>query len=217
MTQAEGSPPGAAPAPSSRAVRAAETRGRILQAARRLLSEEGLDRFTTRRVAALAGVSHGMCHYHFDDKADLVLALVEQARTDWVEPLEALITGHGPAEDRARAVIDWMAEPATVEVMRVHSALYWFALSDARVRARLAGEYARWRAPFVTLFGELAEERGMRGFDARSVGEAFASAADGLVQQQSLDPALPTRDILTGLLDRILDGAASTQSRRKRR
>ncbi|MGH2675532.1 MAG: TetR/AcrR family transcriptional regulator, partial [Actinomycetota bacterium] len=86
-----------------------------------MLAEGGIERFTTRRVAAVAGVSHGMCHYHFKDKRDLLLALIEHARSDWVEPLDRLVDGTGSADVRARAVIAWMAEPATIEVMRVHS------------------------------------------------------------------------------------------------
>jgi len=103
---------------TTRAVKAAETRLRILDSARRVLAAEGVERFTTRRVAELARVSHGMVHYHFKDKRDLMLALVVHARRDWVEPLEELVDGPGTAEERMRAVIAWMARPATTEVMR---------------------------------------------------------------------------------------------------
>jgi AcrR family transcriptional regulator len=205
----------------SRSAQGTETKNRILEAARTVLAEGGIERFTTRRVAAAAGVSHGMCHYHFKDKRDLLLALIEHARSDWVEPLDRLVDGTGSADVRARAVISWMAEPATIEVMRVHSALFWFALGDDVVRARLAEEYARWRLPFVTLFREVAAELGLKGFDARGVGEAFASAADGLVQQQSLDPDLPIREMLGSLYERLIDGRRRRppggQSPRKRR
>jgi AcrR family transcriptional regulator len=199
---------------TARAARAAETRTRILEAARRVLAEEGTDRFTTRRVAEIAGVSHGMCHYHFKDKRELVLALLVHARRDWVEPLEELVDGPGTAEQRMRAVIAWMAMPATTEVMRVHTALMSFALQDDAVRERLAAEYARWRAPFVTLFRELGQERGVDTIDARSLGGAFASAADGLVQQQSLDPGLPTRRMLTRMFERLFAGGADGRPRR---
>ncbi len=200
-----------------RAARAAATRNRILEAARRVLAEEGTDRFTTRRVAELAGVSHGMCHYHFKDKRELILALLVHARRDWVEPLEELVDGPGTAEQRMRAVISWMAEPATTEVMRVHQALFAFALQDDVVRERLAGEFARWRAPFVRLFRELGEELGLDGLDAKGVGEAFASAADGLVQQQSLDPGLPTERMLRRLFERILGRPPGRQRSSRRR
>jgi AcrR family transcriptional regulator len=208
--------------PTAREVQGAKTRARLLDAARSVLAEEGPDRFTTRRVAERAGVSHGMCHYHFRNKQDLVLALLIQARRDWIEPLEELVDGPGSAEARTRAVIAWMAEPATGDVMRVHTSILISALADERIREKYAAEYARWRAPFVKLFRELVQERGMRGVDPKGVGGAFAAAADGLVQQQAIDPSLPTRRILTKLLEGILasgtpPGGAPRQSSRKAR
>jgi AcrR family transcriptional regulator len=194
---------------TARGARAARTRERILEAARRVLGEEGVERLTTRRVAELAGVSHGMVHYHFADKRDLILALVVHARRDWVEPLEELVDGPGSGVARMRAVISWMAEPQTTEVMRVHQSLFVFALQDQVVRRRLAGEFARWRAPFIKLFGDVGEELRVPDLDARSVGEAFAAAADALVQQQSLDPALPTERMLTDLFERVIGRAAN--------
>jgi AcrR family transcriptional regulator len=187
-----------------RSTKGAETRQRLLDAARQVLAEDGVDNFTTRRVAQAAGVSHGMCHYHFANKDDLVAALIESARQDWVTPLRRLVEGEGSAEARARAVISWMAEPATIEVMRVHSALFWFALRNDDIRDALAIEYGAWRALFVQLFKDLAKERNLDGFDADRVGQAFASTADALVQQQVLEPELATEEILSVLLGRLI-------------
>jgi len=128
-------------------------------------------------------------------------ALLVQARRDWIQPLEELVDGPGPGVDRMRAVIAWMAQPATADVMRIHMSIYVFALSDEQVRERYAAEYARWRAPFVTLYRQLGRELGIEGLDAKSVGEAFASAADGLVQQQVIDPGLPTARMLRRLFE----------------
>ena len=201
---------------SARVLQGARTRERILEAARSVLAEHGPDGFTTRRVAERAGVSHGMVHYHFTDKRDLILALLVHARRDWIEPLEELVDGPGSAEDRMRAVIAWMAEPATTDTMRVHMSIYVFALGDATIRRRYADEYARWRAPFVTLFVQLGEERGIVDLDAKSVGEAFASAADGLVQQQAIDATIPTARMLTRLFERTIAQETGPPQRRPR-
>lgn len=202
--------------PSAREAQGARTRERILDAARAVLAERGLDGFTTRVVAERAGVSHGMVHYHFRDKRDLVLALLVHARRDWIEPLEELVDGPGSADARMRAVIAWMAEPQTNEVLRVHMSIYVLALGDDVVRERYAAEYARWRAPFVTLFEQLGREIGIDDLDAASVGEAFASAADGLVQQQAIDPGIPTERMLTRLFERTI-GAASVKAQSRPR
>lgn len=196
------------PSSPDRAARAASTRVRILDAARRVLADEGLERFTTRRVAAIAGVSHGMVHYHFTDKRELALALIVHARRDWIEPLEELVDGPGSGEKRLRGVISWIAEPATIETMRVHQSLFVLALQDDAVRERLAAEFARWRAPFVVLFAQIAAERELAGFDAERVGAAFAVAADALVQQQSLDPSVPTATMLTATFDQLVGPGA---------
>lgn len=189
-----------------RSAKGADTRNRILDAARDVLAEEGMEGFTTRRVAARAGISHGMCHYHFVDKQALILALVEHARSDWIQPLQDMVAAPETAEERMRAIIDWIAEPATGEVMRVHSTLYRFALADDPIRQRLATEYALWREQFVKVFQDLATEKRLQGLDARAIGETFASAADGLVQQQSLDPDIDTRSLLNALFERVSAG-----------
>jgi AcrR family transcriptional regulator len=203
--------------PSARELQGARTRDRILEAARAVLAEHGPEGFTTRRVADGAGISHGMVHYHFTDKRDLLLALLVQARRDWIEPLEELVDGPGSAESRMRAVISWIAEPATNETMRVHISIFAFALRDETLRERYASEYARWRTPFVTLFRQLGEELRIPDMDAKSVGAAFASAADGLVQQQAIDPSLPTARMLTRLFDRAVGRPASRQRSRASR
>ena len=201
---------------STREAQGARTRERILEAARGTLADHGPDGFTTRRVSQRAGVSHGMVHYHFKDKRDLILAVLVQARRDWIEPLEELVDGPGSAEARMRSVIAWIAQPATSDVMRVHLSIFVFSLSDDMVRERYAAEYARWRAPFVTLYRQLARELGLEGLDAKSVGEAFASAADGLVQQQVIDPDLPTARMLRRLFDATVAGAPGSPHSRSR-
>ena len=203
---------------SAREVQGARTRERILEAARGTLAEHGPDGFTTRCVSHRAGVSHGMVHYHFKDKRDLLLAVLVQARRDWIEPLEELVDGPGSAESRMRSVIAWIAQPATSDVMRVHLSIFVFSLADDTVRERYAAEYARWRAPFVTLYRQLATELDLDGLDPKSVGEAFASAADGLVQQQVIDPSLPTARMLQRLFDATVARASGVaQSRRQSR
>jgi len=102
-----------------------------------------------------------------------------------------------------------MARPAAGDVMRVHLSIYVFALADEMVRERYAAEYGRWRAPFVTLYRQLATELGIVGLDAKSVGETFASAADGLVQQQVIDPGLPTARMLRRLFEATVERAPS--------
>ena len=181
--------------------RGVETRQRIVEAAWGVIAERGLAGLTTRHVANVAGISHGMCHYYFESKDDLILAVVDHARRFWIDPLERFVDGEGSPTDKLEAVIRWMAEPATREVMRVHLQLMAHSAYDDRLRSRMSAEYARWHGGYVRLFGELKEAGSMvPQADEVTLGVGFATLADGLVDQQSLDPSLEPAGVMRAFL-----------------
>ena len=67
----------------------AQTRDRILEAARRLFASQGFDGTTTRELAQKAGVAEGTLFRHFSNKKAI---LVEVATSGWVEILTDLLT-----------------------------------------------------------------------------------------------------------------------------
>ncbi|MBW4503397.1 MAG: TetR/AcrR family transcriptional regulator [Scytonema hyalinum WJT4-NPBG1] len=67
----------------------AQTRTRILDAARRLFASQGFDGTTTRDLAQAAGVAEGTLFRHFSNKKAI---LVEVATQGWVEILTDLLT-----------------------------------------------------------------------------------------------------------------------------
>lgn len=180
--------PSAPPARAARprvSAKGEQTRARLVAAARTLLAGELSERFTTRNVAALSGVSHGMCHYHFQDRTELILAVITDIHPEWISPLEEAVSGPGTFAERAERVVDLLGRPESAELSHLHSALHWHALNDARVREGLEAEYRRWRACFVALFQVLADERG-GGLDPRPLGLAVAAAVDGLAAMESM-------------------------------
>ncbi|MGW1941870.1 TetR/AcrR family transcriptional regulator [Streptomyces goshikiensis] len=202
-----GRPAGTAPTPrgpraSRTSAKGEQTRARLIAAARTLLAGDGLARFSTRNVAALCGISHGMCHYHFQDRTDLIVAVAHDIGPEWIGPMEAAVDGPGPFSERAERVIGLLTQPEGPDLSRLHSALHWFALSDDRVRAAVDGEYRRWRECFVRLFRVLADEHD-GAFDPVPLGTALAAAADGLAAIQSLDARVETeasvRALVSGL------------------
>ncbi|WP_030865153.1 TetR/AcrR family transcriptional regulator [Streptomyces sp. NRRL F-2747] len=179
-----------------------QTRARLVAAARTLLAGEGFARFSTRNVAALCGISHGMCHYHFKDRTDLIVAVVQDIGPEWIGPMEAAVDRPGSFAERAERVIGLLTQPEGPDLSRLHSALHWFALNDDRVRAAVDAEYLRWRECFVRLFRVLADEHD-GAFDPVPPGTALAAASDGLAALQSLDsrvdPEATVRVLVEGL------------------
>ncbi|MEJ8645530.1 TetR/AcrR family transcriptional regulator [Streptomyces sp. MS1.HAVA.3] len=200
----------APPAPARRpraSAKGEQTRARLITAARTLLAGGMSERFTTRNVAALCGVSHGMCHYHFQDRTDLVLAVIADIRPEWIHPLEEAVAGPGSFAERAERVVKLLSRPEGAELSHLHSALHWHALNDARVRESLEAEYRRWRGCFVALFRVLADERGGDGdVDPRLLGEAVAAAVDGLAAVESLGAEVDPEPVLRTLIRTLAAG-----------
>lgn len=66
---------------------AEETRSRILDAAERVFSDNGVSRTSLEDIARAAGVTRGAIYWHFKDKSDLVAAMVNRVTL----PMEAMV------------------------------------------------------------------------------------------------------------------------------
>ncbi len=60
-------------APTTRDLRARDTRARIYDAAWRLIGERGFDKVSVDRICERAGVAKGAFYHHFKSKADLIV------------------------------------------------------------------------------------------------------------------------------------------------
>jgi AcrR family transcriptional regulator len=76
--------------PPSRA-QAEDPREALLDAARRLLAERGLEALSLRAIAAAAGVTPAMVHYYFGDRRGLSDALLERALAQVLERLAGVL------------------------------------------------------------------------------------------------------------------------------
>ncbi len=111
--------------------RAAETRGRILEAALREFSANGLAGARTEQIAAAAGVNKALLYYYFAGKEKLYLAALELAATRVREStMAALMRDATPGERLLRAALNHFDRILTQrdfqilmqrEMMRLHS------------------------------------------------------------------------------------------------
>ncbi|MBX3272083.1 MAG: helix-turn-helix transcriptional regulator [Sandaracinaceae bacterium] len=85
-------------APGTRAKRRAETTERIVQTALRVVTEEGFDALTMKRLADELGYAAGALYRYYPSKDELLLAVQRRV-------LEALAADLGEAERGARAAI----------------------------------------------------------------------------------------------------------------
>jgi TetR/AcrR family acrAB operon transcriptional repressor len=80
------------------------TRSGILDAAERLFQAQGVSRTSLHEIAVAAGVTRGAVYWHFKDKSDLFIAMVDRVRLPMEEASATLDqSDHTPALPALRA------------------------------------------------------------------------------------------------------------------
>jgi AcrR family transcriptional regulator len=184
----------------------AARRDELASAALQTLSELGYARTSLREIAQNSEFSHGVLHYYFNDKVDLITHCVRQYKAGCVTRYDDLVAAASSAGELATAFGEAMAASMRDDGP-MHRLWYdlrnqslfedWFRADAREIDASL--EAMIWR--IVSRYAELA---------GAPVGVDPATAyalLDGLFQQalhQHLTGGGPAADGLAGTVERIL-------------
>jgi AcrR family transcriptional regulator len=129
-----------------RAANLPPTAERILEAAQRVLAQDGYAGLTLRSIAAESGENQALIRYYFGDRAGLISALIDSL---WhglnVEAGKRWRALPASAEHRIPALIDiHQALSLSTHVTRGHFELLPHVLRDVNARASVAGLYDIW-------------------------------------------------------------------------
>lgn len=123
---------------------------RILQALDHCLQHKPFDQTSIREIAQAAGVNHGLLHYYFKSKEDIlihyidyVLQLYRSLFDDWIEARQAEDPGAGSTLE---AFFEFMNEKVTLNktLSTVFIEIWEIALYNGKVRVRLQRAYREW-------------------------------------------------------------------------
>ena len=132
----------------------------LLDAAERLLVDVGYAGITTRRLAAAAGVNHGLVHYYFGSNENLLVHALERFTQRLIARQRELYASDAPFVDKWRTAMHYLVkEDASYE--KIWLELQALAWNDARLRARLAQVNLEWRAVLTEAFAEPHRELGI--------------------------------------------------------
>ena len=101
------------------AVRAADTRALILDAARSCLLADGYGGLSTRKVADEAGVPLSQLHYHFGSKQGLILALLEEENQRRLARQHRMYAEDSPLWQRYERACDFLEDDLDSGYVRV--------------------------------------------------------------------------------------------------
>jgi len=188
----------------------AERRDQLADAALQTLSELGYARTSLREIAQNSEFSHGVLHYYFTDKVDLITHCVRQYKARCVARNDAVFAAARTAEELrdgfALGLMQTLVEDATMH--RLWYDLRAQSLFEPSFRADVADIDQSLERMIWRVISRLAELTGTAPLYSSSVSYALF---DGLFQQGLLkhlsgdaDAAeefrVATRDVLTQLL-----------------
>lgn len=125
-------------------------RRRIIEAADTLIREHGIAGATTREIARAAGCAEGSIYVHFQDKIDLVIAVIVEREPFFAELLELPAkAGEGTVESN---LVPWVEE--LLLLLRDNQPIFFALMGDrgvfdrfkARLRERETGPVAVFKA-----------------------------------------------------------------------
>lgn len=169
-----------------------ERRRQILAAAYRVAGKQGLAETTILQVSAAAGVSPGLVIFHFKNRRELLLSLLEDllATTTVLRP--GVEEPSATPEAKLLSVLREEIQRLTSEPVRIRLTFdYWMAgVRDADTRKRLKAEFARYRDAFRPLAEAVLRAHPERfpGVTPEGLAGLSVSLIKGCAVQSMIDP-----------------------------
>ncbi|WNG28906.1 TetR family transcriptional regulator [Cystobacter fuscus] len=193
-----------------------ERRRQIVQGLLRVMAERGYERASIAEIAKAAGLSPGLVHYHFTQKQEVLLALMEQLAERGRERVKArLARTKGGPRARVEAFIEAFlstgddAEPESVAAWVTISAE---ALRQPEVRAAYDKVVRADLAHLEELVGEvLGRER------TRTVAAGLFAAIQGYFVLSTAAPGLIPTGSAASTVKRMAAGLLDTDGPEPRR
>jgi AcrR family transcriptional regulator len=171
----------------------ATRREQILTAAYEVALQRGIGGLTVRAVAAKAKLSHGLVHFHFKRKAQLVLALL-----DWVLATTSILRLPDDVArisrpiDRLLAALEQEMARLSQEPRRLRLFFEYWALGTRHttIRLRISAELDRYRGAFRVMTADVLRmpPTHFGGVTAEGLAAVAVSFINGCAVQAMVDP-----------------------------
>jgi AcrR family transcriptional regulator len=200
-------------APPSRMTREqsrANTRERLLAAARVAFARGGFHGASVDEIASEAGLSTGALYSNFDGKEDLFLVLMEREIDEHARELaEAVRERPSVSEKATGGARRWMSmidrEP---DLLLLFMEFWAYGVRDPEVRPKVAARFAQMRDVLTSLIADAARELDLElAMPAEHLAVAIDAIADGIARQRLADPEAVPDELMGDVLSLLLSAA----------
>lgn len=122
-----------------------ETKGKILDAAFRRLTQQGYAALSMREIARDAGVNHALINYHFRSKDQLVIAVLDEANRQLLERQHRMYRSPGAFAEKWAAARRFYRDDLASGFVRMQAELWAASLSNAALREKFLPRVLAWK------------------------------------------------------------------------
>jgi len=201
------------PEPATRMTREqskANTRERLLAAARSVFARSGFHGASVEEIASKAGFSTGALYSNFDGKEDLFLVLMEREIDEHAREISEAVRARASVAERATGgARRWMTmierEP---ELLLLLMEFWAYGVRDAQIRPKVAAQFAHMREVLTRLIAESVREFDLElDIPAEQLAIAIDALADGIARQKLADPGAVPDELMGRVLSLVFAGA----------
>jgi AcrR family transcriptional regulator len=186
-----------------------ERRLQILKALDTCLQEKSFEKTSIKDIARVAGVNHGVLHYYFSSKEDILLNYIDYVIDDYRAQVKELLYSKNVVRLGKRELMEeifgFINDRITLNkgLSRIFVEIWEIALYHDAVRAKLREAYMRWFDELVANLSRHIEDEQF----AIHVSIAMVAFWEGMALFSTIfEPgALDVKEVLKGFQYRILD------------
>ena len=173
----------------------------LLDAAERLLIDVGHAGITTRRVAAEAGVNHGLVHYYFGSIEELLFQAMERYTDRLLRRQRTLYESDLPFIEKWRMAMRFIDEDLAAGYPKIWAELHAVAWNRPQFRERIAEVHVKWREIFGTAVSRARDELALERttFSENAFVALVATFNAGLLLERLVDLDLGHDELLASM------------------
>ncbi|HOJ13237.1 MAG TPA: TetR/AcrR family transcriptional regulator [Deltaproteobacteria bacterium] len=181
----------------------------ILKALDACLQRKSFEKTSIKDIAREAGVNHGVLHYYFKSKEEILLNYIDYVIEDYRAQAREWMGGRDLEHSTKREFIDevfaFVNNRITLNksLSRIFVEIWEIALYNPAVRGKLREAYTRWVEDLGEMISRHIEDKAF----ARNVSIAMVAFWEGMALFSTVFPpgSLAVGDVLKGFQQRIVE------------
>lgn len=185
-----------------------ESRQKIMQAAFEAFTEKGYSQTSMDDIVKRSGLSKGTLYWHFTNKQQLFLAIVEAVMKAWDEQLALLADGEASAEDRIRSFFSQAGTvfEANKNLVGLLVDAFFQSYQMAEAQSIMKDIYARFVGHIERIIQQGIDNGEFRPVDPHMAAVSLMAGGDGVSFYVLFEPDWDLAKALNTITDLILRG-----------